>query len=150
MYGGFDGWMTTALGGLDTVSNATTTGWRVLTVRPLPAAMTMLGHAAASVDTRLGKAAVAWRVDVNAGSAGAGARLSLNVTVPVGAVAELHVPHEMTSPGGSSAVSHLASVAEVRSGATLVASRIAARRDANASVFIIGSGVHDVLAHYAV
>merc|ERR1711934_1275687 len=86
MYGGFDGWMTTALGGLDTVSNATTTGWRVMTVRPLPAAITMLGHASVSIETRFGLAAAAWSFDSVSG------HLSLNITVPVGSVAELHVP----------------------------------------------------------
>jgi alpha-L-rhamnosidase len=147
MYGGFDGWMTTALGGLDTVSNATTTGWRVLTVRPLPAAMTTLGHASVSVDTRLGTAAVAWRVDADGAAAGGGGRLSLNVTVPVGAVAELHVPTALAlRPGGMAQL--LGAVVEARSGALLAPTRTAPRRDADASVFIVGSGVHEVSAQF--
>ena len=165
MYGGFDGWMTTALGGLDTVSNATTTGWRVLTVRPLPAAIATLGRASASVETRLGAAAVAWRFEQADGSDGGaamntmaaergvpagGGHLSLNVTVPVGAVAELHVPATLALalPGGARAVVHLGAVADARSGALLVSTRTAPRRDADALVFVVGSGVHEVSAQF--
>ena len=148
--------MTTALGGLDTVSNATTTGWQVLTVRPLPAAIAALGHASVSVDTRLGTAAVAWRFDEgeaepSSASAMAGS-LSLNVTVPVGALAEVHVPQQLPlSPvGGDTAVARLGAVIEAHGGgAPLMASRTAPRRDANASVFVVGSGVHEITAQFA-
>ena len=136
MYGGFDGWMTTALGGLDTVSNATTTGWRVLTVRPLPAAITALGHASVSIETRFGLAALDWHFD-----AAGDHHLALNVTVPVGSVAEVHVPTALEGK-------RLERVTEVGGDEELEASRSSNGTGAPAVVFLLGSGVHKVIAKF--
>ena len=136
MYGGFNGWLTTALGGLDTVSNATSTAWRVLTVRPLPAAIITLGHASVSIETRFGVAALAWNFDT------AKNHFSLNITVPVGSVAEVYVPAKLKEK-------QLKSFTEAGGGKPLEFSRLSNGTGTPANVFLLGSGVHDVIARFA-
>ena len=46
MYGAFDAWMSNALGGLSSVSNATSTAWQHVMVHPDPAAVAKLGYGA--------------------------------------------------------------------------------------------------------
>ena len=136
MYGGFDGWMTTALGGLDTVSNATSTGWRVITVRPLPAAITTLGHASVSIETRFGVAALSWYFDTTKD------HLSLNITVPVGSVAEVHVPIELEDK-------QLKSFTESGHYESLGFSRLENTTGTPSNVFLLGSGLHSLVAQFA-
>lgn len=59
-------------------------------MRPLPAAIEVLGAANASVQTPAGLAAISWRLDVGTGAAGV--RLSLNATVPPGSTADIVLP----------------------------------------------------------
>ncbi len=81
--GGIGTWTYKALGGLDTVSNTTTTGWRHVIVRPLEAALQTLGSGAASITTRFGPTSVAWTL--------AGRTLELNTTIPTGSTADVYL-----------------------------------------------------------
>lgn len=76
------------IGGLDTISNSSTTAWRVMKVAPLPEAVAQLKQGALSVKTRFGVAAVSWQLDQENA-------FSLNVTVPVGSQAEVHMPDQV-------------------------------------------------------
>lgn len=84
MYGGFHSWFYSGIAGLETTTNASSTGWRHFVVQPSPAAVQRLQQAGATVLTRLGSAAVDW--------AYAGGQLAINVTVPVGAQADVLAP----------------------------------------------------------
>ena len=54
MLGGFDPFLHTHVGGLDTVINDTTAGWEVIRVRVSPAAMARARHASNAHMTRFG------------------------------------------------------------------------------------------------
>jgi hypothetical protein len=58
MYGAFDAWMSTALGGLSTVSNTTSTAWQHVLVHPDPAAVVKLGEGSYTLETRFGMTSV--------------------------------------------------------------------------------------------
>ena len=75
---------------LDTVSNATSTGWRHIIVAPEIHAVARLGAGGYSLQTRFGLAAVSWAYDA------ATKQLHTNVTVPTGSTAE--VVHEGEVP----------------------------------------------------
>ena len=81
MYGGFHAWLLKRLGGLDSVSNATSTGWRHFIVAPDVHAVIRLGAGGYALDTRFGRAEVSWRYDSDA------RQVLTNVTVPVGSIA---------------------------------------------------------------
>eukprot|EP00656_Telonema_subtile_P057673 TRINITY_DN9541_c0_g2_i4.p1 TRINITY_DN9541_c0_g2~~TRINITY_DN9541_c0_g2_i4.p1 ORF type:complete len:563 (+),score=74.38 TRINITY_DN9541_c0_g2_i4:1409-3097(+) len=81
MYGAFDEWMVTGLGGLTVTSNASFTGWEHFTVHPDPYAATTLGEGRFSIHTRFGVAAVQWVYDSVTHT------VHTNVTVPVGSSA---------------------------------------------------------------
>ena len=87
MYGAFDAWMVTALGGMSTVSNTTTTAWEHIVIRPDAAAVAKLQNGYNSMQTRFGPTVVYWRLmpAVN----GSHAFLETNATIPVGSTAEI-------------------------------------------------------------
>jgi hypothetical protein len=121
MYGGFDSWMTSGLGGLRPISNASSTGWRNFVVRPDKFAIMKLQSGSYSIRTRFGTAALAWVYDVPTKEA------RFNVTVPVGS--EATVVHEggLPSKDGDAAASCALELEVVReSGAALWASSISA------------------------
>jgi hypothetical protein len=86
MFGGFHSWFSTKLAGLDTTTNATSTGWRHVVVAPSPASILRLQAAAISIETRFGHTALSWTYDVTSG------RLAVNLTVPVGSHADVRLP----------------------------------------------------------
>eukprot|EP01052_Picozoa_sp_SAG31_P005496 SAG31_NODE_242_length_19350_cov_3.043998_15_plen_1073_part_00 len=110
MYGAFHSWMITKLGGMDTVSNATTTGWQHFVVAPCMHAVARLRSGGYSLKTRFGRAAVAWQYDA------IHQVLQTNVTVPIGATAE--VRHELTMPALSPAAAPVGTAAKASQGAT--------------------------------
>lgn len=80
------------LAGLDTACNASTGGWQHVRVGPVAAAAARLGSGSATVQTRFGPAAVAWRAAGAAAPApDAGAAFALNATVPAGATADIKI-----------------------------------------------------------
>ena len=83
MYGAYSDWMIHKLGGLETTSNATSTGWRHIIVAPDIHAVARLRAGGFSLRTRFGLAAVSWAFDP------ATKWLTTNVTVPVGSTAEV-------------------------------------------------------------
>jgi hypothetical protein len=61
-YGAFDSWLVTAVGGMSTVSNTTSTAWEHILVHTEPAAVTKLNEGSYSINTRFG-ACVTMQVD---------------------------------------------------------------------------------------
>ena len=106
MYGAFHRWMMTKLGGLDTVSNATSSGWRHFTVAPDMHAVARLRAGGYSLRTRFGLAAVSWAYDATA------KQLRTNVTVPVGSTAS--VAHERVVPAVAATGAAASTLREVR------------------------------------
>lgn len=93
MLGGFDTFLTSAVGGLAAVVNGSTGGWRHVVARVTPAAIVGVGGARYTQATRLGEVSLAWHYDARAGT------LVKEVGVPVGARLTLHMP--VTLPGGA-------------------------------------------------
>lgn len=93
MYGGFGGWLYTDIAGLGREPGSAS--WGALDLAPpqaLPAALN-LTSAAATLDTALGLAEVAWRSSGNASAGGAAAAaFELQARVPVGGRARLRLP----------------------------------------------------------
>ena len=56
-YGAFDAWLVTAVGGMSTVSNTTSTAWEHILVHTEPAAVTKLNEGSYSINTRFGACA---------------------------------------------------------------------------------------------
>eukprot|EP01044_Picomonas_judraskeda_P010836 COSAG03_NODE_1427_length_4098_cov_2.188797_5_plen_132_part_00 len=54
MYGAFDAWLVTAVGGMSTVSNTTSTAWQHIIVHTEPAAVTKLNEGSYNINTRFG------------------------------------------------------------------------------------------------
>ena len=79
-------------------------GWRSIRMRPLPAAIAVLGSANASVLTPHGLAAISWRLE------NSGRTLVLNATVPPGSTAEIVLPGAL--PGGGGVPGKVSSVSE--------------------------------------
>jgi hypothetical protein len=83
MYGAFDAWLVTAVGGMSTVSNTSSTAWQHIIVHAEPAAVTKVGRGSYALTTRFGPTAVRWAFDR------ASAKLLTNVTIPVGSTADV-------------------------------------------------------------
>jgi hypothetical protein len=83
MYGAFDAWLVTAVGGMSTVSNTSSTAWQHIIVHTEPAAVTKLTSGSYAINTRFGPAAVRWSFDSQT------SKLQTNVTIPVGSTAEV-------------------------------------------------------------
>jgi hypothetical protein len=81
MYGAFDAWLVTAVGGMSTVSNTTSTAWQHIIVHTEPAAVTKLTSGSYSINTRFGPTAVCWSFK--------NSKLQTNITIPVGSTAEV-------------------------------------------------------------
>ena len=107
--------MITRLGGLDTVSNATCTGWRHIIVAPEIHAVARLRAGGYSLQTRFGLAAVSWAYDT------ATKQLRTNVTVPTGSTAE--VVHEREMPAVAATGAGSSSLHAVYEGESQVWSR---------------------------
>jgi hypothetical protein len=98
MFGGGVGTVTyKALAGLANAGVA----WRKIAMRPLPAAIEVLGVASASVLSPHGLAAISWRLDVNSDKT---KTFVLNATVPVGSTAEIVLPMTLVGAGKISSV----------------------------------------------
>ena len=95
--GGVGSFSYSALGGLETVSNATSSGWEHIRVRPSPAAIARLGHGQASMATRFGLAATSWEWRDGA--------LDLAATIPSGTSASVFFPAVVASTCRLSTVS---------------------------------------------
>lgn len=93
--GGIGTYLYTALGGLDTVSNATSSGWQHIKAGPAAAAAHRLPFGRAQVATRFGRAAVSWASGAASVFVGLSETLTssftLNATIPSGATATLKV-----------------------------------------------------------
>ena len=92
--GGIGTYLYTALGGLDTVSNATS-GWQHIKAGPAAAVAHRLPFGRAQVATRFGRAAVSWVGGAASGSVGLSetstTHFTLNATIPSGATGTLKV-----------------------------------------------------------
>jgi hypothetical protein len=86
--------MTVAVGGIDTLSNATTTAWEEFVVAPNAMAVASLQTSSYQLETRFGHTALTWALDSDRNE------LTLNVTVPIGSMAHLQPPNAL--PGGLS------------------------------------------------
>jgi len=80
----FVSWMYSAVAGLDTVSNASTSGWEHVLIRPVHGAVQKLKHAEGAVNTRFGNTSVSWLLDSDT--------FSLQATIPPGSTATLSIP----------------------------------------------------------
>ena len=92
--GGIGTYLYTALGGLDMVSNATTTGWQHINAGPAAAAAERLPMGRAQVATRFGTAAVSWTSAAGSSSSlthhvARDVSFALNATLPAGTTGTL-------------------------------------------------------------
>eukprot|EP01052_Picozoa_sp_SAG31_P024329 SAG31_NODE_2062_length_6536_cov_8.777691_6_plen_184_part_00 len=85
-------WVYSSIAGIDTAVNGSTAGWAHILFRPAPQVIERLGTAAAAITTRFGNASISWACTDQLA-------LALNVTIPPGCTAEVHVP-QLTSLGG--------------------------------------------------
>ena len=97
MFGGFYEWMFDGLGGINTVSNQSTTGWRVFKVKPDPAAIMVLKARAASVSSRFGVCGASW--GLQASFEQLQNQLVYNLTVPAGSTVEVYFPTSLSQAG---------------------------------------------------
>lgn len=109
--GGVNRFLAAAVGGLSVdarpLFGASSAGWRQMLVRPSPAAVRLLGRARVSRQTPRGTASVAWSTLSTA------SRLELDLQVPVGAKASVHLPL-LESAGAPTRVSVKGTGCEVR------------------------------------
>ena len=84
MFGGFDPFLHTAVGGLDSVVSGSTGGWERIIVRVAPAAIATLGGASNQHETRFGAVSISWRYTRGL--------LTMDLQVPIGSIAEVHSP----------------------------------------------------------
>ena len=127
--------MTVAVGGLDTVSNATTTAWQDVLVSPDAAAVSTLGSGGYSLETRFGHTALSWALD------SASRQLTLNVTMPIGSTAHVRPPLQLPGGLGASAVTDGSTGAQLWSAGAAGAVAGALAR--------VGAGRHTLLVQYA-
>lgn len=107
MLGGFDAWIMSSIGGLDSVVNGTvgSSGWRNVVARVAPAAITVLKHAAYVKHTRFGPVGISWKYDAGT--------FSTTLSVPTGVTVAVHTPSQLAGEGGgAAAVLQLQSVEE--------------------------------------
>ena len=76
----------TAVGGLDSVVNGTTGGWQHIRVRVAAAAVARVRQASNDHETRFGTVSLRWQFDGKQ-------QLTMELSVPVGATAEVHSPN---------------------------------------------------------
>ena len=86
MLGGFDAWLVANVGGLETVVNGSTGGWREIEARVSGPVARYLGEAAYRKVTRFGVAEISWRYDAST------QKIATNVTVPVGSMLNFYSP----------------------------------------------------------
>jgi len=84
MFGGFDAWLVSSLGGLDSAVVGERAGWRDIVVRVTPAAIATLRKGSVAHNTRFGLASVSWAFESSS--------YSVNITVPIGSNATVHIP----------------------------------------------------------
>jgi alpha-L-rhamnosidase len=85
MLGGFDPFLHNSVGGLDSIINGTTAGWKKIRVRVSPAAITRLRSTSYDRDTRFGRVSLNWGFHDDR-------ELTMRVRIPVGATAFVHSP----------------------------------------------------------
>lgn len=90
MLGGFDPFLHTVVGGLDSAISGTSAGWEHIRVRVSPAVMARVhGHAVSSEHaSRFGTTSLRWQFTDDDGQQ----QLSMQLVVPVGSTAEVHSP----------------------------------------------------------
>lgn len=94
MLGGFDGWVASAIGGLDSIVNETTGGWRHIAARVAPAAYDVVKEANYTKLTRFGPVTLSWTFD--------GTHLSTQLDVPIGADVTMETPSLIPRRAGKS------------------------------------------------
>lgn len=97
MLGGFDAWLTSSVGGLDSMINGTVAGWRHIKARVSPGVLSALKKSSFVKHTRFGDVKMSWTFD--------GSSLKTDLTLPVGTEAAFHTPSSLRSEGGKRLVS---------------------------------------------
>jgi hypothetical protein len=92
--------MISKLGGLNVISNSSTTGWKHFAVAPDMHAVARLGVGGYALETRFGHAAVSWVYDSTS------KQLYTNVTVPFGSTAEIIHEHSMPAKSSRNAAAY--------------------------------------------
>jgi alpha-L-rhamnosidase len=147
MLGGFDAWVLSSIGGLDSAVNGTDSGWRHVISRVSPAAVTRVGHASYTKDTRFGAVTIKWSY--------AQTKLTIEYAVPVGVQLTMHSPRELIDGGVALGLTtlhegaHLLWAAGSASGATNVAGVRAMSMGTEALQVTVGSGLYRFEASYA-
>jgi hypothetical protein len=153
MFGGFDPFLHTHLGGLDSVVSGSSGGWERILVRVAPTAIAAVGGASNQYETRFGTVSLSWRYDDD------DHRLTMALQVPVGSTAEVHSPLAVggrsllrvkegdsqlwTEPGSASSSQ---ATPALGAAASSDAQRVEAK--VSAVVVTVGSGVWDFAAEY--
>ena len=91
MLGGFDAWLLSAVGGLDTEVNGTSAGWRNVIARIAPGAVTVVRSSSYTKLTQFGTVSLEWEFS--------NAKLSANLTLPIGASGTFHAPAQLYEDG---------------------------------------------------
>jgi hypothetical protein len=102
MLGGFDGWVASSIGGIDSFVNGSSGGWRHIAARVSPAAVAIIKTATYSKLTRFGETTFNWKWD--------GTKLVTEISVPIGSDLTLETPMALQLRSG--AVVHLSTLGE--------------------------------------
>lgn len=102
MLGGFDSWLHSAFGGLETGSTAATgAGWRHVTARVAPGAITRLGSGRYARITRFGTTSLRWKWAAMANESSW--QLEMQFQLPVGTTGTVHSPKLLWISDGNEA-----------------------------------------------
>ena len=148
MLGGWNAWLLSSVGGLDSVVNGTTGGWRDIAVRVAPAAVTTIRSSSYKKLTRFGEISLDWSYD--------GGKFTMLLRLPVGTAATVHAPSTLSDGGVTRTVSSLAEGSQLiwradGSVAKLVGGVASVAQDQEAAAVLaqVGSGLYTFEAQYA-
>ena len=142
MLGGFDAWLTSSVGGLDSVVNGTSAGWRHIKARVSPGVVPIVRQATVTQHTRFGKAELACTFD--------GSTLHSKLVVPIAALADFHAPRKLRS-AKLIKLTETGVVAWAKTGAINTpdgVARVLVSADDDAVITTVGSGSYHFEAHY--
>ena len=133
MLGGFDAWILSSIGGLDSVVNGTagSAGWRNVIARVAPAAIAVVKHASYVKHTRFGPVGISWKYDAGT--------FSTTLSVPTGVTVAVHTPSHLAGADGRSRTLRLHSLKE--GGVQLLNGKPNALKGSNAGVLKVSA--HD-------
>lgn len=148
MLGGWDAWLLSSVGGLDSAVNGSTGGWADIIVRVAPAAITTLRKASYKKLTRFGEVSLDWRFEAG--------KFTSTLSLPVGTRATVHTPSVLREGGVDYGVRSITESAQLlwardstSSSALEVGGVFSVQQAAAAVLTEVGSGSYLFEAQYA-